>query len=107
MPCNRVNWLCVVLQAMYPAPRTAVCRKSNAKRPLSETAAVPVVFMKEDRDPRNAAMTAAVPPNMDCAAESSHCTTMVAMIGGVVVTVTEPCPEGSAPAGAARRVFQA
>src|SRR5580693_8964871 len=60
MPCNRVNWLCVVLQAMYPAPRTADCRKSSAKRPLSETAAVPDVDMKEDREPRNAAMTPAV-----------------------------------------------
>ena len=45
---------------MYPALRTAVCRKSSAKRPLSETAAVPEVDMKEDRDPRNAAMTPAV-----------------------------------------------
>ena len=55
-----------------------------------------------------AATPTAVPPNMDCAAESSHCTTMVAMIGGVVETVTEPSPEGSAPpSDRPKRVFQA
>jgi hypothetical protein len=45
---------------MYPALRTELLMKFRAKRPLSVSAAVPVVARKADRDPTKTDITPAV-----------------------------------------------